>query len=86
MRCPLCTAVHDEANARFIVSHGPPMTEKALNSRCCQYAKARGRQGCINPCSEVDPSETLEARMGEINRRLAVRRQVTEVFIPTYSD
>jgi hypothetical protein len=62
------------------------MTEKAFNSRCCQYARARGRDGCINPCSEVDASETLEARMGENNRLLAVRRQVTEVFTPTYSD
>jgi hypothetical protein len=86
MRCPLCTAVHDPIRGEFIVSHGPPMPEEKFNSRCCHYAKQRGKVGCINPCSTINPDETLEGRMADLGARFATRRQVAEIFIPTYSD
>ena len=86
MRCPLCTAVHDPVRGEFIVSHGKPLSEKAFNSRCCHYAKERGRHGCINPCSTIDPTETLEGRMAELGASMMVHPEVQEVFIPTFSD
>lgn len=70
-RCELCTAVHDPNQQRFIVSHGPPMSEMKFNSRCCHYARQRGRQGCINPCRVVDQRETLEGRMGALDDAIA---------------
>jgi hypothetical protein len=84
MRCPLCTAVHVPAQQHFIVSHGPPMSEVKFNSRCCHYARARGRQGCINPCNVVDQRETLEGRVAELGANL--HPEIREVFIPTFHD
>lgn len=82
-RCELCTAVHDADNKRFIVSHGPPMSEAKFNSRCCHYAKARGRKGCINPCTAIDHSETLEGRMGSLNKSIAaLHPEVREILLP----
>lgn len=68
MICPLCTAKHDATAKQFHVSHGKPLSEKTFNSRCCHYARARGKEGCINPCNVIDPAETLEGRLGEIEK------------------
>jgi hypothetical protein len=70
-RCTLCTAVHDPVQQRFIVSHGNPISELAFNSRCCHYARQRGRDGCINPCRVVDQRETLEGRMAGLEATIA---------------
>jgi hypothetical protein len=85
MRCPLCTAVHDAERGQFIVSHGPAMSEEKFNSRCCHYARARGREGCINPCVSVKPAETLAGRMGQLDTAMS-HPEIAEVFIPTYHD
>lgn len=83
-RCELCTAVHDAENKRFIVSHGPPMDERKFNSRCCHYARQRGRQGCINPCTAIDHSETLEGRIAALNRDIdALHPEIKEILLPT---
>lgn len=36
-----------------------PFTPTVQYSRICQYAK---REGCINTCKKITPSETFEAR------------------------
>jgi len=84
MRCPLCTAVHDTARGEFLVSYGPAMSEKTFNSRCCHYARERGRQGCINPCTAVDNSETLEGRLASLGANL--HPEAREVFLPSFHD
>jgi hypothetical protein len=61
------------------------MSEEKFNSRCCHYAKARGRAGCINPCSKVDPHETLEGRMAAIGVAMG-HPEIAEIFIPTFHD
>ena len=68
--CPLCTAKHEAHRQRFHVSVGPAISELAWNSRCCQYARARGKVGCLNPCKVVDARETLEGRMEELEGRM----------------
>jgi hypothetical protein len=85
MRCPLCTAVHVPATQQFIVSYGPPMSEVKLNSRCCHYARQRGKEGCINPCRVVDARETLEGRL-EALEAMPIHPEIREVFIPSFHD
>jgi hypothetical protein len=83
-RCQLCSAIHDPIQQRFIVSHGPPMSEVKMNSRCCHYARQRGKEGCINPCKVVDQRETLEGRMGALNEKIdALHPEIRECLIPT---
>lgn len=75
MECPTCQAYVTEAgvltalfflkerNPRFILSH------IAFNTRCCRYARQRGKQ-CSNPCTAIDPNETMEARLRSLGTGL----------------
>ena len=70
-RCEICTAVHDPETQTFLVAYGPPVSELTASSRWCQYARQRGRHGCINPCRAIDARETLSGRMDALEARIS---------------
>jgi len=73
MRCPTCEAdvyphtVITSLCRRHDCSPRYQITPEAASARWCRYARARGKE-CANQCQAIDPRETFEARMSQLDQ------------------
>lgn len=73
-QCEICKATVMPSGIR--TSMGYTISHAAAAARWCQFARERphihGEKRCANPCpdSQMDPTETFEARSADVGRRI----------------